>query len=240
MARQVPPGTFVKDSVGQRIEDPLVCPPRHPGGHLPARCRLEVDRPRLLSRRRHRDRQQFLFRYRHLCPRGDRQRPEPAQDPGILADNQGRSDFNLHPKPPDVADVANPGFPYRSDNEYPAVFWIINGWNNFQGDMAAGAGACGVVLLVRAARQQRHARCADRGEQQQRPYEMGRRHRRIQLCRDAAKRCLRRHQRDRILLQELGDLDDDVATDDGRRAELRRVHRRRRKGSGHAEDAVRP
>ncbi len=67
----------------------------------------------------------------------------PRKIPGILADNQGRSDFNLHPKPPDVADVANPGFPYRSDNEYPAVFWISNGWNNFQGDMAAGAGACG-------------------------------------------------------------------------------------------------
>jgi cell migration-inducing and hyaluronan-binding protein len=57
------------------------------------------------------------------------------QVPGILADNQGPFTG--------TGDVSNPGFPYRSDNEYPTVFWISNGWNNFQGDMAAGAGACG-------------------------------------------------------------------------------------------------
>ena len=26
----------------------------------------------------------------------------------------------------------------------PSVFWITNGWNDFQGNMAAGAGMCGV------------------------------------------------------------------------------------------------
>jgi cell migration-inducing and hyaluronan-binding protein len=62
----------------------------------------------------------------------------PQMIPGILADNQSPSSF-LPPK------IPNPGFPYRSDNEYPAVFWITNGWNNFQGDMAAGAGACGAA-----------------------------------------------------------------------------------------------
>ena len=40
-------------------------------------------------------------------------------------------------------DVDFPGFPYRSDNEYPSVFWITNGWNDFIGNMAAGAGTCG-------------------------------------------------------------------------------------------------
>ncbi|HEY3912313.1 MAG TPA: hypothetical protein VGM07_20865 [Stellaceae bacterium] len=62
----------------------------------------------------------------------------PQRVPGILADNQGVSAFSDNPK-----NVVNPGFPYRSDNEYPTVFWITNGWNNFEGDMAAGAGACG-------------------------------------------------------------------------------------------------
>jgi cell migration-inducing and hyaluronan-binding protein len=57
------------------------------------------------------------------------------QVPGILADNQGPFTGN--------GDVSNPGFPYRSDNVYPTVFWISNGWNNFIGNMAAGAGACG-------------------------------------------------------------------------------------------------
>lgn len=64
----------------------------------------------------------------------------PREIPGILADNQD----------PDSADfkapnVANQGFPYRSDNEYPTVFWITNGWNDFKGNMAAGAGACGAA-----------------------------------------------------------------------------------------------
>jgi hypothetical protein len=32
---------------------------------------------------------------------------------------------------------------YGSDKDTPAVFWITNGWNDFQGNMAAGAGMCG-------------------------------------------------------------------------------------------------
>jgi hypothetical protein len=36
--------------------------------------------------------------------------------------------------------AASAGFPYRSDSEYPSVFWITNGWNEFNGNMAAGAG----------------------------------------------------------------------------------------------------
>ncbi|HEY1258381.1 MAG TPA: hypothetical protein VGF34_03970 [Stellaceae bacterium] len=65
----------------------------------------------------------------------------PRHIPGILADNQDPASFTKeNPK-----NVANPGFVYRSDNEYPTVFWISNGWNNFQGNMAAGAGACGVA-----------------------------------------------------------------------------------------------
>ena len=47
--------------------------------------------------------------------------------PGILAYN----------------DVDRAGFPYRSDNEYPSAFWVTNGWNDFIGNMAVGAGTCG-------------------------------------------------------------------------------------------------
>ena len=32
---------------------------------------------------------------------------------------------------------------YGSDKDMPSVFWITNGWNDFQGNMAAGAGLCG-------------------------------------------------------------------------------------------------
>jgi hypothetical protein len=60
----------------------------------------------------------------------------PRKVPGILADN---TDPAKYPAP----NVMTPGFPYRSDNEYPTVFWITNGWNDFEGNMAAGAEACG-------------------------------------------------------------------------------------------------
>ena len=33
--------------------------------------------------------------------------------------------------------------PYRSDYNHPTVFWIMNGWNDFQYNMAAGAASCG-------------------------------------------------------------------------------------------------
>ena len=33
--------------------------------------------------------------------------------------------------------------PFYSDYDHPAVFWIMNGWNDFQYNMAAGATTCG-------------------------------------------------------------------------------------------------
>jgi hypothetical protein len=39
-------------------------------------------------------------------------------------------------------------FPFRSDYDHPAVFWIANGWNDFIGNMAAGAGACGTAYWL--------------------------------------------------------------------------------------------
>ena len=38
--------------------------------------------------------------------------------------------------------VADP-FPYRSDWDHPSAFWIMNGWNDFQYNMAAGVTSCG-------------------------------------------------------------------------------------------------
>ena len=48
-----------------------------------------------------------------------------------------------------LASPPNPTSPrhevkYSTDQESPAVFWITNGWNDFQGNMAGGAGMCGV------------------------------------------------------------------------------------------------
>ncbi len=69
----------------------------------------------------------------------------PRRVAGILSDN---TDPATYPSP----NVPSPAFPYRSDSEYPTVFWITNGWNDFQGNMAAGAGTCGACYwLVPAA-----------------------------------------------------------------------------------------
>jgi hypothetical protein len=53
----------------------------------------------------------------------------PRKVPGILASPNATSG------PPSVK--------YGSDKDMPSVFWITNGWNDFQGNVAAGAGFCG-------------------------------------------------------------------------------------------------
>lgn len=51
----------------------------------------------------------------------------PRQVPGILADKTGGPD----------------NMPYSSDVNHPTVSWIMNGWNDFEYNMAAGAATCG-------------------------------------------------------------------------------------------------
>lgn len=51
---------------------------------------------------------------------------------------------------PDVAQLP-PGTQYTrytSDVEHPSVFWIPNGWNDFQYNVAAGAGSCGMCYWL--------------------------------------------------------------------------------------------
>jgi len=52
----------------------------------------------------------------------------PRKVPGILADTYTDRPNNLA---------------YDSDYDYPSVFWIMNGWNDFEYNMAAGAETCG-------------------------------------------------------------------------------------------------
>lgn len=59
----------------------------------------------------------------------------PRKVPGILAAP------NLHGGPGD-------DFPYRSDYNNPTVFWIMNGWNDFHDNLAAGAGTCGACYWL--------------------------------------------------------------------------------------------
>ena len=58
--------------------------------------------------------------------------------PGILAANGNNPKID--------------SFPFQSDYDFPSAFWITNGWNDFQNNMAAGAGSCGACYwLVPAA-----------------------------------------------------------------------------------------
>lgn len=55
----------------------------------------------------------------------------PRKVPGILA-------------APDLHLGLGEDVPYRSDYDHPTTFWIMNGWNRFEDNMAVGAGTCGV------------------------------------------------------------------------------------------------
>jgi len=60
----------------------------------------------------------------------------PRKVPGILAAPDLDTRVNLE------------AFPYKSDYDHPTVFWIMNGWNDFQYNMAAGAGTCGACYWL--------------------------------------------------------------------------------------------
>src|SRR5215468_10121696 len=94
-------------------------PPRRPAR---AQRRIPLHRPRLLHRGRYGDRQQAILEHRHL-----------RKVPGILS-----AAFTDRPH----------RMPYHSDSDTPSVFWIMNGWNDFQYNFAAGAGSCGVCYWL--------------------------------------------------------------------------------------------
>ena len=50
---------------------------------------------------------------------------------------------------------------FGSDKSTPSIFWITNGWNDFQGNMAAGAGFCGVCYWEVPASISGHSRHED-------------------------------------------------------------------------------
>jgi hypothetical protein len=63
--------------------------------------------------------------------------------PGILTTNDKACNGT---NPPCAIGYDN--FPYYSDANHPAVFWIMNGSNDFEYNMAAGAGTCGACYWL--------------------------------------------------------------------------------------------
>ena len=145
MARTTPsaPGneTFVMDTSVNESMTRWSRPARHPRRHPRPQRRLRVDRPRVLPRGRDGDQQQAPVQHRHPRPRRRRTNAQnPREVPGILA---AKFQNNL-------AALATDAIPFYSDIDHPTMFWIMNGWNDFEYNMAAGAGTCGVVLLAGA------------------------------------------------------------------------------------------
>ena len=71
----------------------------------------------------------------------------PREVPGILADNT----VGQNPVTKVFDQPAVDAFPFVSDWNHPTVFWITNGWNDFIGNMAAGAGPGGACYWLVAA-----------------------------------------------------------------------------------------
>jgi hypothetical protein len=76
----------------------------------------------------------------------------PRSVPGILGANRDtgvirQPDHGDTPTPTEIYDVQD-GVPYYADIDHPSVFWIMNGWNDFEYNQASGAGSCGVCYSL--------------------------------------------------------------------------------------------
>ena len=85
---------------------------------------------------------------------------------GSEVDNKFQSNIGIYARPAIQNAVVNPrnvpgihaapfdttyaaeNVPFYSDVDHPTVFWIMNGWNDFEYNMAAGAGACGACYWL--------------------------------------------------------------------------------------------
>jgi cell migration-inducing and hyaluronan-binding protein len=79
------------------------------------------------------------------------QQHNPRQVPGILASPYpttvevpcGDTTCPCNGNPAAKCGTPQEQVPYHSDVDHPSVFWITNGWNDFEYNMADGAGTCG-------------------------------------------------------------------------------------------------
>ncbi len=77
----------------------------------------------------------------------------PRRIPGILA---ARTQNHLSRADPNAYRAEF--VPFYSDYDHPAVFWIMNGWNDFEYNMAVGAGACGACYWLLPGANSGHSR----------------------------------------------------------------------------------
>ncbi len=84
----------------------------------------------------------------------------PRKVPGILAQRL-EIPPTFKPTIDDPSGAEADRFPFHSDFNHPSVFWIMNGWNDFIGNMAAGAGMCGACYWLVPGANSGHSRMMD-------------------------------------------------------------------------------
>ncbi len=136
MARQVPDQTFVRDSVMNKSMTRWIVLHSTQGATLQRNVGyLSIGHGFYLESGTEIDNR--FYSNLGIFARAAVDNPQnPRKVPGILAASGKYSNGTLLP---------TEAFPYRSDYDHPSVFWITNGWNDFIGNMAAGAGTCGAA-----------------------------------------------------------------------------------------------
>jgi cell migration-inducing and hyaluronan-binding protein len=145
MARQVPPNTFVKDSTINESMTRWIVLHSTQGVLLQRNIGYKsIGHGFYLESGTETDNK--FYSNLGIFARAAVDNPQnPRQLPGILAySGQFFKPFEDPVKHIIVTpEVPASAFPWRSDYMFPTVFWITNGWNDFIGNMAAGAGAGG-------------------------------------------------------------------------------------------------
>jgi cell migration-inducing and hyaluronan-binding protein len=72
----------------------------------------------------------------------------PRRVPGILTTKDPACDGTFTTLPSNKCFLGYDSVPFYSDANHPAVFWIMNGMNDFEYNFAAGAGTCGVCYWL--------------------------------------------------------------------------------------------
>ena len=138
MARKVPDGTYVKDSAIHESMTRWIVLHATQGVTLQRNIGYRsIGHGFYLEDATETDNR--LFANLGIFARGAVAGPDnPRNIPGILARTQDQS----------VGNTGSLAARARSDVIYPTAFWITNGWNDFVGNMAAGAGTCGACYWL--------------------------------------------------------------------------------------------
>ena len=145
MARQVPPNTFIKDSTINEFMTRWIVLHSTQGVLLQRNIGYKsIGHGFYLESGTETDNK--FYSNLGIFARASVDNPQnPRKLPGIL----GYTGQNFKPFEQDgktvIAALPADAFPWRTDYQHPTVFWITNGWNDFIGNMAAGAGACGAA-----------------------------------------------------------------------------------------------